>query len=85
MFIRQVCKLSLYIHDILKGRVDGGTGRGKSKLLRGPPLPTTPEVTGNKPPDQQPAANAVLTSLTDISVDDDPETIKEANGPVRLA
>jgi hypothetical protein len=72
----RIRKPSRYVLDVLEGKVDGGTARGKSRLPRGVQLPSGTPATGSEPTTQ--TADTVLTSLADISIDDDPKTIKEA-------
>ena len=73
---------SRYVRDILEGKGDGGTARGKSQLPKGIQTPTGMAAASDKPPDQPVdesfPTNLALASLSEVTFDDDPKNLKEA-------
>ena len=67
---------SLKVREILDGKADGGTERGKSKLATGVQLPPGAFPTIDEAdPDPN---NTALASMVEITFDDDPKSLKDA-------
>ena len=74
--VKRIRKPSPYVRDILEGKTNSGTARGKSRMPKGLQPPTGMMATSDEPNNEP--VGTVLASIAEITFDDDPKSLKEA-------